>query len=33
MHVNEWPAQDQPKTKLINYGPDKLTESELLSIL
>ncbi|TVL98071.1 MAG: hypothetical protein CV087_21725 [Candidatus Brocadia sp. WS118] len=33
MHVNEWPAQDQPKQKLINHGPDKLTESELLSIL
>jgi DNA repair protein RadC len=33
MHVNEWPAQDQPKQKLIQHGPEQLTESELLSIL
>jgi len=33
MHVKDWPAQDQPKQKLINHGPDNLTESELLSIL
>jgi DNA repair protein RadC len=33
MQVHEWPAQDQPKQKLIQQGPDKLTGSELLSIL
>ncbi len=31
--IKDWPAEERPREKLINRGPDVLTEAELLAIL
>lgn len=31
--IRDWPANERPREKLINQGPEILTESELLAIL
>lgn len=31
--IKEWPEQDRPREKLIERGPDSLTDSELIAIL
>jgi DNA repair protein RadC len=31
--IRDWPADERPREKLINRGPDLLTEAELLAIL
>ncbi|GMU85971.1 MAG: UPF0758 protein [Ignavibacteriales bacterium] len=33
LKFRDFPADDKPREKLLKYGPDKLTESELLAIL
>ena len=31
--INLWPESDQPREKLVKYGPFKLTDSELIAII
>jgi DNA repair protein RadC len=31
--VKEWPENERPREKLLNHGPETLTEAELLAIL
>jgi DNA repair protein RadC len=31
--VKEWPANERPREKLLNHGPETLSEAELLAIL
>ncbi|HZS95115.1 MAG TPA: DNA repair protein RadC [Chloroflexota bacterium] len=33
LSVREWPASEQPREKLAQYGPEKLSDAELLAIL
>ena len=31
--IKDWPRNERPREKLINHGPEFLTEAELLAIL
>ncbi|HEX2930406.1 MAG TPA: UPF0758 domain-containing protein, partial [Candidatus Binatia bacterium] len=31
--IKDWPAEDRPREKLLNRGPQTLTETELLAII
>jgi DNA repair protein RadC len=33
MKIHDWPAAERPRERLLNEGPDALTEAELLAIL
>lgn len=32
MAINDWPAEERPREKLLQRGPDALTDAELLAI-
>jgi DNA repair protein RadC len=31
--IKEWPAEDRPREKLLDKGPQALTDTELLAII
>jgi len=33
MKIKDWPKPERPREKMIRYGPEKLTNSELLAVL
>ncbi len=32
MEIKDIPVHDRPREKMIKYGPDKLTDAELLAL-
>lgn len=33
MRIDDWPEQERPREKLLNHGPSRLSDSELLAIM